>query len=136
MENKPSQPNNPPTANTNSSGQPQTNQPQQPAPAQTDPKRKPINYVLFGLGVLIVAAIFLPNSTFAQALAYPIWLCGAAAGILFFIDTINSSKSKSPLVRSFIILGGVGVGVVIFVICLVAGAFVGFSKDPNPQSTG
>jgi NAD/NADP transhydrogenase alpha subunit len=88
------------------------------------------------LGALILLAIFLPNSSFAQMLAYPIIILGALAGIKFFMDSIRFSKTKNPLVRSFVIFGGLGVGAVIFIVCLIAGAIVGFAKDPNPQSTG
>lgn len=93
--------------------------------------------MFLGLGVLIFLAIFLPNSSAAQALAYPIIILGAVAGIKFFIDSIRSSrKVNNALVKTFVIFGGLGVGVVIFIVCLIAGAIVGFTKDPNPQSTG
>lgn len=111
-----------------------------PAPQQnvapTVPVKKPTNYIAVGLGALILLAIFLPSSSFAQLLAFPIIILGAVAGIKFFIDSIRSSKGRNPLVQSFVIFGGLGVGAVIFIVCLIAGAIVGFAKDPNPQSTG
>lgn len=109
--------------------------PQQTAP-QAAPIKKPTNYIAVGFGVLILLVIFLPNSTLAQMLAYPIIILGAIAGIKFFIDSIRSSRAKNPLIRSFVVFGGFGVGAVIFIVCLIAGAIVGFAKDPNPQSTG
>lgn len=122
---------------------PPSPQPQQPlspqAPPgseQSAPVKKPSHYITAGLGVLILLAIFLPNSSFAQLLAWPIIILGAVAGIKFFVDSLRSSKASNPLVRSFVVLGGLGVGIVIFVVCLIAGAIVGFAKDPNPQSTG
>lgn len=111
-----------------------------PAPHQTAPQeapvKKPTHYITAGLGVLILLAIFLPNSSFAVMLAWPIIILGAVAGIKFFIDSVRSSKTKNPLVKSFVIFGGLGIGAVIFIVCLIAGAIVGFAKDPNPQSTG
>src|SRR3989344_1367375 len=103
--------------------------PQQNA-AQEAPVKKPTHYLAAGLGVMILLAIFLPNSSFAQMLAYPIIILGAVAGIKFFIDSVRSSKTKNPLVRSFVIFGGLGVGSVIFIVCLTTGAIVGFAKDP------
>ncbi len=109
----------------------------QPGAAQTAPVKKPHNYAFLGLGVLILLAIFLPNSSAAQALAYPIIILGAIAGIKFFIDSIRSSRRvNNVLAKSFVVFGGLGVGVVIFIVCLIAGAIVGFAKDPHPQSTG
>jgi hypothetical protein len=98
--------------------------------------KKSSHYISTGLGVLILLAIFLPNSSFAQMLSFPIIILGLVAGIKFFIDTIRSSKTKNVAVRSFLILGGFGIGAFIFIVCLIAGSIVGFAKDPNPQSTG
>lgn len=102
---------------------------QQPVPA---PQRKPHHYIVAGFGVLIVLAIFLPRSNVAQMLCIPIVILGAAGGITFFVESIHSSKKSNPFVRSFLILGGLGVGIVIFNISLIAGLVVFTSKNPNP----
>lgn len=112
----------------NTSSQPSSTSP--PAP-----EKKPKNYLFMAFGILFILVIFLPNSTFAQMLAYPFWLLGLIAGSKFFSDSIKSSKGYNPMVRSFMIFGGFGVGAVIFIVCLITGAIVGFSKDPHPQSS-
>lgn len=110
--------------------------PYQHAPPKEAPKIKFVNYLFTAFGILILLAIFLPNSALAQSLAYPIILLGLISGIAFFIESIRSSATMSPLARPFIIFGGFGVGVFIFFTTLIVGVIVGFSKDPNPQGCG
>jgi len=101
------------------------------------PVSKLHNYVVSGIGVLILLVIFLPASRVSQALAYPIIILGAVAGIKFFIDSIRACKRESNVfIKTFVFFGGLGIGGVIFIVFFIAGAIVGFSKDPNPQSTG
>jgi hypothetical protein len=94
------------------------------------------NYIMLAFGVLIMLAIFLPKSTFAQNLGWPIIILGAIAGIKFATDSFLASKHSSLLIRPFIIFAGLGIGGVIFISCLIAAAVISFSKNPNPQSTG
>lgn len=123
-------------------GQPMAPPPQANAPAppefapEAGPKIRVGNYLLTAFGVLLLLVIFLPNSAFAQSLAYPIIILGLVAGVAFFVETVKSSKNMNVLARGFIIFAGVGVGVVIFFASLIAGVVVGFSKDPNPQGCG
>lgn len=93
-------------------------------------------YAGTGIGLLVALAIFAPASYLTQQLAWPIIGLGAFAGVKFFIDAINLSRKMNPIVRSFAILGGLGVGIVIFIACVIGGIVIGFTKDPNPQSTG
>lgn len=109
-------------------------QTQTPPPA---PRKRAHNYAFLGLGILILLAIFLPNSEFAQMLGIPIVILGAVAGIKFLADSVSyGMKLKNALVTAFVIVGGLGVGIVIFLASLVAGFIVGYAKDPHPQSTG
>lgn len=124
-------------------GQPQSPSPPQPnAPItpqyapEAAPKVRVGNYLLTAFGVLLLLVIFLPNSAFAQSLAYPIIILGFVAGVMFFVETVKSSSKMNVLARGFIIFAGVGVGIVIFFASLIAGVVVGFSKDPNPQGCG
>ncbi len=138
MENNPPQnpePFGPPNPVPPSPAPPQNLPPYQHAPAGP-PKIRIVNYLFAGFGILIVLAIFLPNSVLAQSLAYPIIILGGISGVVFFVESIKSSQTMSPLVRPFVIFGGFGVGVFIFFTTLIVGAIVGFSKDPNPQGCG
>ena len=117
--------------------------PPQPVIQPTPPSPQPIstvppapqkhigNYIIVGFGVLILLSMVLPKSRVAQMLFIPIILLGAVAGITFFVKSIRSSKGSNPLVRVFVIFGGLGVGVVIFIISLIQGLVVFAVKDPN-----
>jgi len=113
-------------------------QPLVPGPAEPElaPQKKVGNYIVTAFGVLILLTIFLPKSSLAQSLAFPVIILGAVAGIKFIIDAIRSSRTKPALVRLFFIFGGFGVGIFIFIACVIAGTIIGFSKDPNPQGCG
>jgi hypothetical protein len=86
-------------------------------------------------GILAILIFILPNSTTAQALAFPIFLFGTVAGIKFFVDSLISTRGKNPIVRTFLVFGGLGVGIVIFFIFLFLGFGVATAKDPHPQNS-
>jgi uncharacterized membrane protein len=70
---------------------------------------------------------------YAQMLAFPIMALGAVTGIKFFVDSIVASKRSNPLIRTFVIFGSLGVGVVIFFVFMFVGMGVMLSKDPQPE---
>lgn len=111
----------------------------QPAPAtavDNAPKMRVWNYIGAVFGLLIVMAMFLPASSFTENLGWPIGILGVVAGLTFMWSAIIESRKTNKLVQPFVILGGIGMGVVIFIICLVIAVIVGLSKNPHPQSTG
>jgi hypothetical protein len=121
------------SSNTLDTTQPSGSATKPPEPGSTNPSKKIGHYIVAAFGLLFLLVFILPNSEFAQFLAFPIVILGGVSGIKFFVDAIISSKASNPFVRTFIILGGLGVGVVIFLVCLFAGAAVSFGKDPHPQ---
>lgn len=116
--------------------QPGTQMPGYQQVSYAAPKKYFSSYLYSSFGVLILLAIVLPPSPLSQALAYPVILLGIVSGVKFAIESIRTSAKSIPLFRPFIIIGGIGIGIVIFLACAIAGAVVGFVKDPNPQSTG
>jgi hypothetical protein len=91
------------------------------------------HYIGAAFGIIFILVFFLPNSVYAQMLAFPIMALGAVTGIKFFVDSIVASKRSNPLIRTFVIFGSLGVGVVIFFVFMFVGMGVMLSKDPQPE---
>jgi uncharacterized protein YqhQ len=121
------------TTQTSASSMQPNEQPNKPTTLE---KSKKFGHFLLAIfGILAVLVFILPNSSTAQALAFPILLFGTVAGIKFFVDSIISTREKNPVVRTFLVLGGLGVGIVIFFIFLILGLGVAAAKDPHPQNS-
>ncbi|MFI5270844.1 MAG: hypothetical protein ACHQT9_02265 [Candidatus Saccharimonadales bacterium] len=105
--------------------------------AGTHIKIGPIAYILAAFGIVFVLSIVLPKSGFSQFLMFPIWILGGLAGLVFMYNSIKATqKTNNIALKTFIFLGGIGIGIVMFLIAFFIGAVIGVSNDPNPQSTG
>lgn len=109
-----------------------SNSTQPPDTIQPAPEKKPIHYIMAAFGILILLSLFLPKSTISQAIVWPIVLFGLVAGISFLIKSYRAGQRGSPIVKVFSIVGGLGVGVVIFIACVIWGLVAAASKNPNP----
>ena len=114
--------------------------PNQLVEQKTDNTAQPTSYSKFiyaGLGLVILLACLMPASGSAQALAYPLVILGFMAGCDFLRRSIVGSRDTSNLiVKIFMIMGGLGVGIVIFFICSFSALFVAISKSPETVSCG
>lgn len=109
-----------------------SNSVQPPDTIQPAPEKKPVHYIMAAFGILILLSIFLPKSTIAQGIVWPIVIFGLVAGISFLVRSYRAGQSSSPIVKVFSIVGGLGVGIVIFIACVIWGVVAAASKNPNP----
>jgi hypothetical protein len=91
------------------------------------------HYIGAAFGIIFILVFFLPNSVYAQMLAFPIMALGAVTGIKFFVDSIVASKKSNPTHKDICYFWELRCGRSIFFVFMFVGMGVMLSKDPQPE---
>jgi hypothetical protein len=85
----------------------------------------PSNWIAIIFAIFLALAWLPLGPTVSSLMAPVIVITGAVAAITFIASTIKSAKGKKPLIQVFMILGGIVIGLAIFIISLFSGLISG-----------
>jgi len=114
----------------NNQAPPYVTLPPSPVQPEYDVTPRKHHYLMMTFGVLVILSILAPGGL-AALMVIPIAIFGFIAGIRFLVESVRATSDSNPMIRLFGLVGGLGVGAVIFIACVMWGAGVAIAKNPT-----